>query len=73
VTKSEIQAIIKESYSLAAEKTKRDKKPLDIFGLSDGIRLVFFAMSSKLATADFLELHDEINRLHFESIKGIGI
>jgi len=73
VTKSDIKSIIQEAFSLATEKTIRDKKPLNIFGLSDGIRLTFFAMSSKLATADFLELHDEINRLHSEVIKGANL
>ena len=73
MTKSEIRAIINEAFSLAVERTAREKKPLNIFGLSDGIRLVFFAMSSKLATQDFLELHDEVNRLHSEVIKGANL
>jgi hypothetical protein len=64
---------LKEAFSLAHEKVARSKDPMEIVGLIDGIKLMFFAMSSKLSTSDFLELHDLFNWLQTESFKSLGI
>ena len=73
VTKAEMKAWMTEAISLARIKVQRSGKPYDVLGLVDGVKLSFFAMSSKLPTADFLELDDEINRLQTKTFRELGI